>query len=242
MAKLPAAQVRIGKGVDPDKKPRLDFSERCVNPVCANPAVQLHHIVRRSYISGPHNAVEIDGRVHPNLAPLCAPCHLKLELNRERIVLPEPNDPKLAYEYLWIDDKGRAMRLDPYPLGPGLDASPASPSSPEVRPEREIEATERDSSDAGVHADHPLDSLQPGEDCPTCLRRVPHKKKASTPTSKTVSFRMPLEAHESYEEVIAAAAQHLGVYEQPFWKFAVVNAGLVYALQGPKDALKKEAA
>jgi hypothetical protein len=84
--------------------------------------------------------------------------------------------------------------------------------------------------------------VHPGEKCPTCERKVPHPKRATSPTSKTKSFRLPLDVADSYDELVEAAAEHLGIAKEPFAHFNAVNAGLVLVLQSEAGLLKKEAA
>ena len=74
-----------------------------------------------------------------------------------------------------------------------------------------------------------------GEECPTCMRRVPKKRKATTPTSAVFSTRMPVEEKEAFEEIVEATAKHLGVYEASYWKWAVLLKAMVIALQGPAE-------
>ena len=62
-------------------------------------------------------------------------------------------------------------------------------------------------------------TLHPGETCPTCARRVPHEKKQSSPTTKSISYRVPLDEIEAHEEVAEAAAHFIGVHERPHWRY-----------------------
>lgn len=83
-----------------------------------------------------------------------------------------------------------------------------------------------------VNEDHEHDDLAPGKDCPTCKRRVPYPKTPQSPTSKVFAYRVPDDAIESHDEIMEAAARHLGVYDEPMWRYKVVLSGAVLILQG----------
>lgn len=74
-------------------------------------------------------------------------------------------------------------------------------------------------------------SVQPGQTCPECARRVPHPKKKTSPTSKTISYRIPLDEAEAHEEVAEAAAHHIGVYERPHWRYLLNTYAYAAVLQ-----------
>jgi hypothetical protein len=76
---------------------------------------------------------------------------------------------------------------------------------------------------------------EPGENCPTCERRVPHPKKESSPKTTVVkSWRLPAEEKEAREETIAATAEHLGIStKEKFWMDKLILHLCVLALQGP---------
>lgn len=70
-----------------------------------------------------------------------------------------------------------------------------------------------------------------GELCTTCERRVPHKKKASTPTSKVWSTRVPIGDSDSFSELVDAAAAHHGLTSKPHHRFWTMQYALVLLLQ-----------
>ncbi len=74
---------------------------------------------------------------------------------------------------------------------------------------------------------------EPGEKCQGCGRRVPHPKKPTTPSSKTVSFRVPLDDVEAWKEALDAAAEHVGLFGKPYHQYRTLSAGLVLLLQEP---------
>ena len=85
--------------------------------------------------------------------------------------------------------------------------------------------------------DAAVEHVHESQECPTCHRRVPKKKKPTTPTSKTISFRLPIDNADQWEEIIEAAAKHLGVYESTYWKWQTIERALILALQSPGDEL-----
>jgi hypothetical protein len=70
-----------------------------------------------------------------------------------------------------------------------------------------------------------------GDTCPTCQRRVPIKKKASSPTSKPISYRVPLDEHEAHLGVIDALADLLGVTQEPYHRFKAISYACAAILQ-----------
>ena len=84
---------------------------------------------------------------------------------------------------------------------------------------------------------HTHDGPSPGSTCTTCKRRIPYPKKKTSPTTKVVAIRVPLDDVEAWEEALDAAARHLGVHDKPHHKFHTLNAGLVLILQGEAGIL-----
>jgi hypothetical protein len=71
----------------------------------------------------------------------------------------------------------------------------------------------------------------PGEDCPTCNRRVPKLKTEKTPPTKHKGYWVPADEYPTHEELLAAAAQFLGCYDQAFYEFKTVTLALALILQ-----------
>lgn len=76
-------------------------------------------------------------------------------------------------------------------------------------------------------------AVSEGSECPTCHRRVPHAKKKTSPTSKVVSIRVPIDSVNTFEEMLDAAAQHMSLADKPHHKYWTILHGLVLLLQGP---------
>lgn len=74
-------------------------------------------------------------------------------------------------------------------------------------------------------------AVEPGHTCPRCQRRVPHPKKPSSPTTKTTSYRVPVDEQKAHEEVLEAAAKFLGTHSRPHWKFQTFTLALAAVLQ-----------
>lgn len=71
----------------------------------------------------------------------------------------------------------------------------------------------------------------PGQTCGTCKRKVPHPRQPTSPTSKTFSYRVPVDEAEAHQDVLEQTARFVGVAEQPFERFKVVALALALVLQ-----------
>lgn len=60
---------------------------------------------------------------------------------------------------------------------------------------------------------------------------MPHERKESTPTSKPVAYRVPVDELEPHKDTLEVAANFLGVHEQPFWQYKTFALSLVLVLQ-----------
>ena len=78
--------------------------------------------------------------------------------------------------------------------------------------------------------------IEPGKDCPTCKRRVPHPKKDTSPATKVVGIRVPTDDADTFAELVDAAAEHLGGKGKPHHRYWTLHYGLVALLQS--DDLK----
>jgi hypothetical protein len=73
--------------------------------------------------------------------------------------------------------------------------------------------------------------LAPGETCGACGRKKPHARKPTSPTSKTVAYRVPVDEVEAHQETLDVAARFVGVAEQPFADFKLIALALGLVLQ-----------
>jgi len=213
MANVPAPKHEIGRGLPG----AVRLLEQCSNPWCDNQAEQQHHVVRRSFTGGPFPLVEIYGKVWPNIIGVCSQCHLKLELNQAQIWALEHE-----HKYLWRDNFVCEF-LSPHPVLE--DGEP--PAGVALLPRAGTGAHgSPSSSTAGGD-----EEVSPGSTCPQCKRRVPHPRKASSPKTKVYGMRVPLDEAETFGEVVDAAAEHLGVKDQPHYKFKTLSLASALVLQ-----------
>ncbi len=73
--------------------------------------------------------------------------------------------------------------------------------------------------------------IAPGDTCNSCGRRVPHPKKSTSPTTKPIAYRAPLDEYESHLEVIDAVAELLGVKQEKFHRYKTISYAMAAVLQ-----------
>lgn len=73
--------------------------------------------------------------------------------------------------------------------------------------------------------------LQPGETCGACGRKKPYERKPTSPSSKTVAYRVPLDELDAHKETLDVAERFVGVAEQPFAQFKLIALALGLLLQ-----------
>ena len=83
-------------------------------------------------------------------------------------------------------------------------------------------------------AGHTHDGPIPGSTCPGCKRRVPYPKKPTSPTTRPIAYRVPLDEYDAHLEVIDAVAELLGVKEEPYHRFKALSYALACVLQGAR--------
>lgn len=79
-----------------------------------------------------------------------------------------------------------------------------------------------------------LQVVNPGAPCPTCLRRVPFPKVATSPTTKPLAYRIPLDEYDAHLEVIDAVADLLGVTGEKYHRYRTMSYCLAAVLQGAR--------
>lgn len=73
-------------------------------------------------------------------------------------------------------------------------------------------------------------SVEPGQVCEGCGRKVPHPKKPSSPDSKPVSYRVPVDEYDAHKLVLEEAGKHLGTAGRPhevFWTYTYALAAVL---------------
>lgn len=77
-------------------------------------------------------------------------------------------------------------------------------------------------------------SVSPGETCQLCKRRVPHPKKSTSPTTKPLAYRAPLDEYDAHLEAIDTVADILGIKANKYHRFTTINYALAVVLQGAR--------
>ena len=76
--------------------------------------------------------------------------------------------------------------------------------------------------------------VAPGDKCPTCERRLPHPRQATSPTTKPLAYRIPLDEYDAHLEVIDAVADLLGVTAEKYHRYRTMSYCLAAVLQGAR--------
>ena len=76
-----------------------------------------------------------------------------------------------------------------------------------------------------------MSHVHPGDDCPVCHRRVPYPKTPSTPVTKPLAYRVPVDEHEAHLEVIDAVADLLGIKQEKYHRFKAISYACAAVLQ-----------
>jgi hypothetical protein len=76
-------------------------------------------------------------------------------------------------------------------------------------------------------------AVSEGSECPTCKRRVPYPKKATSPETKVVAVPVPIDSVETFKEMLDAAARAHGLLEKKHHRYWTLLHGLVLLLQEP---------
>lgn len=76
--------------------------------------------------------------------------------------------------------------------------------------------------------------VHPGDTCPTCTRRVPYPKQASSPKTRPFSYRVPNDEYDGHKDVLDAAAEVLGIKDKPHHQFKLATYSATLILQGSR--------
>lgn len=79
--------------------------------------------------------------------------------------------------------------------------------------------------------------LHEGEPCPTCKRRIPKKKKESSPKTSVFSTRVPIDDKETFEDLVDAAAEHHGLTSRSHHRYWILLYGVTLLLQAKPGEL-----
>lgn len=76
-----------------------------------------------------------------------------------------------------------------------------------------------------------MTALVPGQDCPTCSRRVPLPKTEKSPPSKKKAYWIPSDIAGAHQEIIDTVAEFLGCKDKPYYEAKVMEFCAVFARQ-----------
>jgi len=79
--------------------------------------------------------------------------------------------------------------------------------------------------------EHTPHELAPGQTCFGCGRRVPYPKKDTSPDTRSITLRVPIDEAEAFEEIFEEAAKHIDAHSKPHWRYRTAIWGFVLALQ-----------
>ena len=74
-------------------------------------------------------------------------------------------------------------------------------------------------------------SIDPGQTCPTCDRRVPHPRKQTSPETRIFSYRVPADEADAHAVVREEASRYLGTVGRPHEAFWTLTYALAAVLQ-----------
>jgi hypothetical protein len=229
VTKLPVESWNIKPRLD---LPRYDLNEFC--PITGEvPEPGSHHIVRKSFtaLGKDDNArlfwVELeDGEVIGNRIRLSSQAHFRITTNRAAIVFANG-------VYYWEEANERVpLRWQPPTLHRRktelieLDPAVTFPADPEAQ-------------ELGGYSEAPSE----GEECKLCRRRVPHKKKASSPSeTKPMTFgRAPADAADELKQRIDDLAKSSGLSEQAYPQVRAIMLALLLAENVDSETLAEVA-
>jgi hypothetical protein len=211
VTRLPAEDRLV---VDRTDLPEYPLNEWC--PVTGEAFnLERHHCWPRRYVSGWWAELR-NGDVVGNIIALSPKAHERITTNRAAIVYEDG----LFY---W-DEAGEKVVLRWQP--PKYEEGKVLPS---------VTVTVEDVPKAKLTTLKP--AVEEGSECPQCHRRVPHKKKESTPATKVYSTRVPIDDAETFKEILDAAAEHHGLKSKPYFAYWTLLYGLTLLLQQEKGEL-----
>ena len=76
-------------------------------------------------------------------------------------------------------------------------------------------------------------SVEPGDTCPVCERKMPRPRKDTSPDSTTVSHRLPVDVKPEYLEIRDACIEHLGIAGEKYCVYKMFLTAMISLLQTP---------
>jgi len=200
--------------------------------------IDRHHLVKKS--QGGDDVAE-------NLFAICSSCHRTFENaggDKARDVAERIRRNLTEAERQYIVGKknlGWLMKKYPLPPRPGvLSAAGVSSGASEVGTEPVGETPASTPAAESIQPVWIRKELPPGQDCPTCGRRVKHPKKTTSPVSHVFSHRGPLDSKDEYKEILTAALKHGGMAgEEKYFEHEGILRMSAQVLAGPPGTLVK---
>lgn len=220
MTRLPYENRNV---IDRPDLPEYELNKAC--PITGEiTGLENHHIWPRSFGTKSWWVELPDGTVVGNRINLSSAAHYRLTVNKARIVYDNGH-------FSW-EEAGESVPLRWQPAVHAADGG-GGPAGwlGEVPPE-----ARRVNPDVSPSPEFSSE-IPPGEECPSCRRRVPHPKKKSSPQTKVFSTRVPLDDAETFKSMVDAAAEHMGIKSNPHHVYNVLLTGVTLVLQSPKEHL-----
>lgn len=203
MTRLPAENRKV-KGRSDFESP--EFLQQCSHPSCSESrSLESHHIWRRSFLGGAYNHVELwDGTIVGNVVLLCREHHQEITENKAEIAFRIVVNRRFYWRLGGTD--AILVPLDPQPQIHRSDSKPLdTPDEPTPYPEATKPSERLTTPPVVVHGGKTFHLHTPneGEECPTCHRTVPVKKKREKSKNRvTYSFRVPKDKVEDGSDVL----------------------------------------
>lgn len=212
MTRLPHPDRNV---VDRPDLPAYELNHRCAAPGCNSLRGHGHHIWRRSFGMKSWWTELSTGEVVGNRVGLCPYHHHMVTVNNARVIF--------EFGIFYWQYHGETSKHE-------LGWQP--PTYHEL--EDMIEPGKGDPNGRTI-----FDNVHPeeGQECPVCKRRVPHKKKETSPKTRVFSTRVPVDDAETFSELVDAAADHMGAKTKPHHVYFTLLTGLTLILQAPKEHL-----
>lgn len=231
MSLLPCPQKDITQA--PPQPKYSTLPNPCANPLCSNWAESEHHTVAKWFTRSweERDWALLFGVLTPTKIPVCGDgtrgCHGLLTTNKAYV---EWN----GQEFLWVS-QGVREPLSYQPLVAAVDEAPGPPLSGFDSSSERLKA-DLGGDQAEYSAQSPVTcphlSLSPGDKC-ECGYKKPHPKKATSPKSAPVTFRIPAPVQAEFMEIEEQVLEHLGITSEKYARYKAVLSGYVALLQGP---------
>ena len=209
----------------------------CRVRTCGLSATEEHHVVPKHFTRSwkERDYALLYGEVVPVKVPLCAAHHQACTENQAMFEYT-PGEGFVFWTELGTsvcDECGGEQPGCPCQLESGLTEG-------ESEDGRSLLPRRGRPSMVGTQPAPDSPSVSPGQACPTCQRRIPYPKLASSPTSAVWSMRLPADAKEDFRGIVDALAGHLGAGEERYGAYKAMLTAAVWALQVAPERVLSE--